>query len=280
MVPVLDCNCSICRMTGFLHLIVPAARFRLLQGADALTEYTFNTGTARHLFCRHCGIKSFYVPRSHPDGFSVNGRCLDADTVEGLDITPFDDNNREVQTAALAHLSRDPQDDGLGADAARGGAGVRIVDFDPRWRDDFARLNVEWLERWFTVEPVDREVLGDPEAHILSAGGHVLFAIARDADGRERAVGTVALKHEGQGVYELTKMAVTPDQRGNGVGRQLMEAALATFRRVGGRELFLESSSKLGPALNLYEKVGFRHHPAPRPGSHYARADVYMVWEP
>jgi len=104
---VLECNCSICTMTGYLHLIVPAARFRLLSGAEDLVEYGFNTGTAKHLFCRHCGIKSFYVPRSHPDGFSVNGRCLDAGTVEWFHITPFDDNDREAATAALAHLSRD-----------------------------------------------------------------------------------------------------------------------------------------------------------------------------
>lgn len=103
----LDCNCSICRMTGFLHLIVPASRFRLLSGGDALTEYRFNTGTARHLFCRHCGIKAFYVPRSHPDGWSVNAHCLDAGTVERVEITAFDDNDRDAETAALAHLSRD-----------------------------------------------------------------------------------------------------------------------------------------------------------------------------
>ncbi len=82
-------------MTGFLHLIVPGARFRLLQGADALTEYTFNTGVARHLFCRRCGIKSFYVPRSNPDGFSVNARCLEPGTIESLAIEPFDGRNWE-----------------------------------------------------------------------------------------------------------------------------------------------------------------------------------------
>lgn len=103
---VLECNCSICRMTGFLHLIVPAARFRLLAGEDALAEYRFGTATARHLFCRHCGIKAFYVPRSHPDGWSVNVRCLDPGTVEALDVVPFDDADREAATAALAHLSR------------------------------------------------------------------------------------------------------------------------------------------------------------------------------
>ena len=76
-----DCNCSMCSRTGYLHLIVTADRFRITQGQDALTTYTFNTGTARHLFCATCGIKPFYVPRSHPDGFSVNARCIDSPTV-------------------------------------------------------------------------------------------------------------------------------------------------------------------------------------------------------
>ncbi len=103
----LECNCSICRMTGFLHLIVPASRFRLVAGADALNEYNFNTGTAKHRFCKVCGVKAFYVPRSHPDGFDVNVRCLDSGTIQQLDIEPFDDTRREEQTAAIAHLSRD-----------------------------------------------------------------------------------------------------------------------------------------------------------------------------
>lgn len=106
-VEALDCNCSICRMTGFLHLIVPAARFRLLSGTDDLVEYTFNTGAAKHRFCRHCGIKSFYIPRSHPDGVDVNVRCLDQGTIAQLTITPFDDNDRDAATAALAHLSHE-----------------------------------------------------------------------------------------------------------------------------------------------------------------------------
>lgn len=157
---------------------------------------------------------------------------------------------------------------------------VRIIDFDPRWRDDFARLNLEWLQRWFVVEPIDREVLADPERHILADGGRVLFAIMRGEDGNECAVGTVALRREGEGVYELTKMAVEPGHRGAGIGRRLIEGALDAFRSLDGGELFLESSTRLAPALTLYESVGFRHHPAPRPGSHYGRADVYMVWQP
>ena len=154
--------------------------------------------------------------------------------------------------------------------------GIRIAGFDPRWREAFATLNIEWLEHWFVVEDYDREVLGNPEKYILAKGGHILFAV----DQAGHALGTVALKHEGDGVYELTKMAVSPEARGRGVGRLLMDAALDLYRTLGARELFLESSSLLGPALALYESVGFRHHPAPRAGSHYARADVHMIWEP
>jgi hypothetical protein len=105
-VTVSDCNCSVCRMSGFLHLIVPAARFRLLRGEQELSEYRFNTGTARHLFCRRCGVKSFYVPRSNPDGFSVNLRCLDPATLGEVTIEPFDDNDREASDARLRERSR------------------------------------------------------------------------------------------------------------------------------------------------------------------------------
>ena len=102
-----DCNCSICRMSGFLHLIVPRSRFRLLQGADQLTEYKFNTGTARHLFCSRCGVKSFYVPRSNPDGYSVNVHCLNPGTIEQVEVQLFDDNDREASDAKVAGLSKD-----------------------------------------------------------------------------------------------------------------------------------------------------------------------------
>jgi hypothetical protein len=96
-----ECNCSICARSGYLHLIVPRERFSLLQGEDSLTTYTFHTGTARHRFCRVCGVKSFYVPRSHPDGISVNVRCLEPETVEGVRVTPFDGQNWEASVASL-----------------------------------------------------------------------------------------------------------------------------------------------------------------------------------
>ena len=85
-ITVSECNCSVCSKSGYLHLVVPAERFKLLSGGDSLATYTFNTGTAKHLFCKVCGIKSFYVPRSHPDGFSVNARCLDPGTVEEMSV--------------------------------------------------------------------------------------------------------------------------------------------------------------------------------------------------
>lgn len=105
---VSDCNCSICTKAGYLHLIVPKSRFRLLSGTDALHTYQFNTGTAKHLFCSHCGIKSFYVPRSHPDGYSVNARCLDAGTVRSVSVTKFNGQEWEQQYPAGSAAALEP----------------------------------------------------------------------------------------------------------------------------------------------------------------------------
>ena len=100
-----ECSCSICSKAAYLHLIVAQSAFRLLQGADSLETYTFNTGAAQHKFCRYCGIKSFYIPRSHPDGVSVNVRCLDPDTIERVIVTPFDGRNWEQNIAELSPIS-------------------------------------------------------------------------------------------------------------------------------------------------------------------------------
>ena len=100
-----ECNCSICAKIAYLHLIVPQRDFRLLQGEDALSTYTFNTGVAQHHFCKHCGVKSFYIPRSHPDGVSVNVRCLDEGSIERVDVLPFDGRNWEQNVAELSPIS-------------------------------------------------------------------------------------------------------------------------------------------------------------------------------
>jgi len=95
-ISVSECNCSICSKSGYLAMIVPKDRFTLKSGEDYLTEYTFDTGNAKHLFCKHCGIKAFYIPRSHPEGISVNARCLDPETVDKMNISKFDGQNWEI----------------------------------------------------------------------------------------------------------------------------------------------------------------------------------------
>lgn len=100
-----NCNCSICNKSGFLHLIVASSDFHLVKGEDSLRTYTFNTGLAKHRFCGHCGVKSFYIPRSHPDGVSVNVRCLDAGTIEAVNITDFDGANWEKNVSKLSQIS-------------------------------------------------------------------------------------------------------------------------------------------------------------------------------
>jgi hypothetical protein len=99
-IEVRECNCSICAKSGYLHLHVEKEQFRLTQGADKIATYSFNTGTAKHQFCSICGVKSFYVPRSKPDGYSVNVRCLDDGQVSVTRITPFDGQHWEQAFAA------------------------------------------------------------------------------------------------------------------------------------------------------------------------------------
>lgn len=164
----------------------------------------------------------------------------------------------------------------IAAERARlAAAEIEVHPFRPDWSRHFERINTEWLERWFVVEPVDREMLSDPRRHVIGRGGRILFAVI---DGE--VIGTCALLKEAPGIYELSKMAVETGFRGFGAGRKLLDAAIGEFERLGGKTLFLESSSKLTPALRLYESAGFVHQPAPRPGSHYQRADVYMIYRP
>jgi len=102
-----ECNCSICTKSVYLHLIVPKSRFVLLQGGECLSSYTFNTGVAQHLFCKVCGIKSFYIPRSNPDGYSINLRCLDPGTIKKITVAAFDGKHWKEHGGELAHLSKE-----------------------------------------------------------------------------------------------------------------------------------------------------------------------------
>jgi putative acetyltransferase len=136
----------------------------------------------------------------------------------------------------------------------------------------FRTLNEEWITRYFTLEPKDRETLNDPVHSILLKGGHIFMAYA----GAE-AVGCVALIPMRDGVYEISKMAVSPHLRGRGIGRRLLQHAIAQARSIGARSLFLGSNTRLKDAVHLYESVGFRHvKPETLPPTPYSRADVFM----
>lgn len=99
-----DCNCSVCAKAGFLHLIVPLSKFKLLTGEAFISTYTFNTGVAKHTFCKVCGIKPFYTPRSNPDGIDINVNCLDT-RPKSLNITKFDGQDWEMHAHKVAHKS-------------------------------------------------------------------------------------------------------------------------------------------------------------------------------
>lgn len=136
----------------------------------------------------------------------------------------------------------------------------------------FRIMNEEWITRYFTLEKMDRETLGDPENMILRKGGHIFMVYLG-----QQAVGCVALIPMGGGVYELSKMAVSPGQRGLGIGRRLLQHAVVEAKRIGAKSLFLASNSRLENAVHLYESVGFRHVPAGSlPAMPYARANVFM----
>ena len=136
----------------------------------------------------------------------------------------------------------------------------------------FRTLNEEWITRYFTLEKADRETLGDPENRILKQGGSIFMAYLED-----QAVGCVALMLIGDDVYEVSKMAVSPQLRGLGIGRKLLQHAVLQAKRLGARSLFLASNSRLENAVHLYESIGFRHvSPEALPPTAYSRANVFM----
>nr|WP_255590015.1 GNAT family N-acetyltransferase [Marinicella sp. NBU2979] len=135
----------------------------------------------------------------------------------------------------------------------------------------FKRLNEEWLVKYFEIEPIDQQVLSNPQ-DIIDHGGQIIYALLGD-----EVVGCVALKHHGEGVIELTKMAVTAVHQAHGIGAKLMAQSLQEFAKLGGKQLYLETHSSLQPAIKLYGRWGFVSKPYPF-ASEYARSDYYMEW--
>lgn len=150
---------------------------------------------------------------------------------------------------------------------------IEIIPFQSRYADDFKRLNLEWLEKYFEVEAADKDVLSQPHL-IIEQGGALLLAKCG-----EQIIGTCAVIHEGHGHFEISKTSVTVSFQGQGIGRKLLEAALGAFKALGGKELHLETNTALKSAIALYESSGFVHAKRPTP-SPFARANVYMVYRP
>jgi DNA-binding MarR family transcriptional regulator/GNAT superfamily N-acetyltransferase len=188
--------------------------------------------------------------------------ATDGGLVASLDAFEARIASGELQRDALAQLAR------LRA------AQVTVVPFRSEWREHFGRINAEWLERYWSLEAIDKRVLSQPEKEVIAAGGAIFFALL---DGE--VIGTVAMLKASAGVYELSKMGVETGFRGIGAGRRLLAAVIAEFHRRRGRMLFLESNSKLTPALTLYASMGFVHQPTLHPDSHYERSDVYMIYD-
>ncbi|UGU18287.1 GNAT family N-acetyltransferase [Sinomicrobium kalidii] len=147
---------------------------------------------------------------------------------------------------------------------------IEIIEFQPEYTADFARLNHEWLHKYFSVEPHDSEMLENPYPTIIRPGGQILIALAG-----EKAVGTAALIADSPDTYELAKMAVSEDYQGQKIGKRLMLRAIDYAIKRGKKRIFLESNTKLAPAINLYIRSGFRVVPL-NPDSPYERANIKM----
>lgn len=147
---------------------------------------------------------------------------------------------------------------------------MEILRFDPKYAEDFKKLNIAWLEKYFWVEPHDEEVLGKPEKYIIEPGGNIFFV----KDGEE-IIGTVALMKIEDGVFELTKMAITPKAQGKKIGQKLMEYALDFARKKEWKMLIIYSNRKLENAIHIYKKYGFEEIPI-EGNNPYARGDIKM----
>jgi RimJ/RimL family protein N-acetyltransferase len=254
------CNCSICSMTSYLHLIVPVSRFRLTRGEEMLETYSFNTGVAQHRFCRSCGVKSFYVPRSNPDGISVNVRCLRPETIDSVTVRSFDGRNWELHADELAHLSVDtPKQPGLIAETRR--LKIRELTVDDA---DFILGLVN--EPSFLENIGDKGVrdLDDARRFILegpwAAGqppGHGQFAVEVKTSGLRAGVCGILYRER----LDLTDIgcAFLPQFWRRGFATEAATAVMSYARATLGVDAIVALTAEHNLAsIKLLEKMGFR----------------------
>lgn len=147
---------------------------------------------------------------------------------------------------------------------------MNIISFEPQYAEDFKNLNIAWLKKYFWVEPHDEEVLGKPEKYIIESGGEI-FLVKEGND----IIGTVALMKIEDGIFELTKMAVTPAAQGKSIGQKLMVHTLEYAKKQGWKKLIIYSNRKLENAIHIYRKYGFKEIPIEE-NNPYARGDIKM----
>lgn len=255
-------------LAGFTHSAVSQTVKKLMSLGLIDTE---TADDARQKLVRLTAKGEALVTRSRPIWAAVEASVKDVIAESGFDflgaVTAMEDALKSKGLHArisekLAEAAPPP---------------FEIVPYDVAYRQAFYDLNAEWVRKWFVMEPVDEAVLSDPEGTILSKGGEVFFAVAAG-----KALGTVALKpmpkeRYGEGAFELTKLGVSPEYRGGGMGKALCEETIRRFTARGGRLLFLETNTLLQPAIRLYEKLDFVAM-EPLIPSPYERANYYMEW--
>jgi GNAT superfamily N-acetyltransferase len=237
---IVRCNCSICTMKGFLHLIVPQSQFQLLSGGDDLTEYRFNTGIAKHRFCRHCGIHPFYVPRSDPDKVDVNVRCLAGADVAALAIDEFDGRHWEE---AIGTASWKAEGEGAEPEIRREEITSAVAG------DLITALNAELTQRYPEEGACHFRLSADEVAE-----GRGVFLVAR-VGGQPGGCGAVRRIEDGTG--EIKRMYVAPSFRGRGIATRLLAALEAEAGRLGLGRVVLETGTRQPEALGLYRAAGY-----------------------
>ncbi len=254
---------EIARLAGFSHSAVSQTVKRLI--GQGIVETTA-TEDGRQKLVNLTAAGETLVKDVQPFWKGLEASVLEAQGEAGVNLLAALDG---LESA----LDRKSMYDRLKEQQARNvKPSFEIVPYDVAYRQAFYDLNVAWVKQYFKVEPIDEKVLSDPEGTILDKGGEIFFAVA---DGK--AVGAVAMKAEGDGRFELTKLGVDPNVRQGGIGRALCIEVINRFQARGGKTLYLETNTVLEPAIRLYHRIGFKEMEPPVP-SPYERANYYMEW--